>query len=67
MTFKFSEKDMIIALLANGWTNGWTGSDWIAPGMNADFGGYNLKEAFSRLLYSKNLVPVNTTSFWSVE
>lgn len=64
MIFQFTEEDMVNALRANGWENGWAGDDWVGPFMNADKGGLTLQEAFHSLLYNKNLVPTNTERFW---
>lgn len=64
MIFQFTEEDMVNALRANGWANGWAGDDWVSPFMNADKGGYTLQEAFHSLLYGKNLVPTDTKKFW---
>lgn len=67
LAFEFSEEMMTIALLANGWSEGWKTGDWVSPSMNADCGGYSLKEAFSRLLLSKNLVGENLNDCWRVK
>lgn len=40
MIFQFTEEDMVNALRANGWANGWAGDDWVSPFMDADKGGY---------------------------
>ena len=64
LIFQFTEEDMVNALRANGWANGWAGDDWVSPFMNADKGGYTLQEAFHSLLYNKNLVPTDTKKFW---
>jgi len=67
LIFEFSEEMMTIALLANGWTEGWKSGDWVGPDMNADYGGYSLKEAFGRLLLNKNLVGRNLNECWKVK
>lgn len=56
MIFNFNEEMMKIALKANGWSIGWADWDWIAPGVNPDRGGVDLKDAFFQLLMGKNLV-----------
>lgn len=67
LVFEFDEQMMTICLLANGWSEGWARGDWIGPGMNADHGGFTLKEAFCRLLMKSNLYGRQFESGWKVK
>ena len=69
MTFTFSEKDLRVALEANGWSIGWggenfPGGDWVPPGGDADRGSMRFKQAVEFLFYNKNLVPADMKEFW---
>ena len=69
MTFTFTEKDLRIALEANGWSIGWggenfPGGDWVPPDGNADYISMSFQKAVERLFMSKNLVPEDMKEFW---
>lgn len=67
LVFEFTEEMMTIALLANNWESGWKNGSWVHKDMNADYGGFSLKEAFGRLLLEKNLVGINYQEHFRVE
>jgi hypothetical protein len=67
IVFEFTEEMMTIALLANGWTDGWKSGDWVRSDENGDHGGYSLKEAFGRLLMTKNLASKDYNEHWRME
>ena len=65
IAFEFTEEMMIIALLANGWTDGWRSGHWFRPGQTATgSSGYSLREAFGRILWEKDLVGKDYNEHW---
>jgi hypothetical protein len=69
MTFTFSEKDLRVALEANGWAIGWggedfPGGDWVPPDGNPDYHSMSFQKAVESLFYNKNLVPQDMKEFW---
>jgi hypothetical protein len=67
IVFEFTEEMMTIALLANGWADGWKSGVWVHTDMNAEYGGYSLKEAFGRLLMTKDLASKDYNEHWRME
>jgi hypothetical protein len=67
LVFEFDESMMTICLLANGWKHGWINGQWAHENMNTDYGGYTLKEAFSRLLANNNLYGRQFENGWKVK
>mgnify|MGYP000597854783 CR=1 FL=1 len=66
MTFVFDEELIRGALEANHWHTLWHPENWVRDDdPNPDYNGVNIKEAFRRLLLSKNMIPVDYVIFWS--
>lgn len=63
--FQFDNEMIQKALKANGWYNHWHPDNWVHESdRNPDWNGTNMKDAFERLLRSKNLIPSNIETCW---
>lgn len=68
MIFEFDEQMMTICLLANGWTAGWKTQQWVRPGETEEaFGGFSIKEAFTRLLLDANVYSHSFDNGWKLK
>lgn len=43
-------------LRSRGWRNGWAGDDWVAPGVNADWGSTDIETAFKQVFKSDRAI-----------
>jgi len=64
MTFTYDEDMMADCLRANGWSERWAEGNWAPDNIQSDYCGFDLKEAFSMLLTSKNLYGEQWEKMW---